>query len=115
MAGEEIFTANALVSIAGMGVFLLLFYLAHKKNDEIMKYVWLSGVLLMMTYAMTVQRVGFNVTGLYDLRDFAFTILDILMYVFLALFFYTSVIIVNHLMRAMIRAVKGEPGGEGKI
>jgi len=109
MAGEEIFTANALISIAGMGVFMFLFYLAYKKNDEVMKYVWLSGVLLVMTYALTVQRVGFNVTGLYDLRDMAFTVLDILMYAFLALFFFTAAIIINLLAHAMMRVIKGEP------
>jgi len=100
-------TANALISIAGMGVFLFLFHLS--KGNEVMSYVWLSGLILVMTYAMAVQRVAFDVSGLDELGALAFVILDMLIYGFLALFFLTSIITANIMLKAGLAAVRGEP------
>lgn len=114
MAGEEVFVANAILSFTGIGVFLLFFYLAYKEKSIFFQYISISGILMVMTYALTVQRTAFNVTGLYDLRDMAFTILDILIWVFMLVFLLMLVVLINFSIRALYRSYTGQRDYEKK-
>lgn len=105
MAGEEIFTANALISATGALIFLALFCIAYIEKNKILQYVFLGAVILVMAYAFAVQRVGFNATGLYTLRELSFAILDILIWIFVALFLLSAATIGFMCVQALGKAL----------
>jgi len=114
MADAEVFVANALLSIAGIGVFTILFIISYLEKNKLFQYMWLSGIVLVMTYAFACQRIAFNAVGLYDLRDLAFTVLDVLMWVFMGIFLLTGALIVKICGEMAWKVMTGEQDYEHK-
>lgn len=104
MAGEEIFTASAILSVATIGVFVILFL---KASGETFKKIWLSAVLLALLHAFNVQRIGFNVTGLFDLRDMTFTIMEGMMSLLIGLMFLMFLGIIWDILNALKKFLDG--------
>jgi hypothetical protein len=80
MAGEEIFTANAILTFCGILVFLVFYIFAELQKKTIWKLFSLNMILLVLLYGVTIQEWGFNVTGAYAPRDVAQTIQIVLVY-----------------------------------
>lgn len=107
MAGEEIFTASAVLSVATIGVFTVLFL---KANGETMKKIWLGAIMLALLHAFNVQRIGFNATGLYDLRDMTFTIMEGMMDLLIGLMFLMFIGVAWDLLNALMKILEGRYG-----
>lgn len=117
MAGEEIFTASSMLSLATLGVFAFLYYYTEKAKaniyqrglsedlrripimtKDIMLAAWQVGMVLTLAHAWNVMQIGFNVTGLFTLRDEANAFLVVILY---CLYGLVSIMVLNLLLRIL--------------
>jgi multisubunit Na+/H+ antiporter MnhE subunit len=119
MADAEIFVSNALLSIA-FGSFCMIFYLINRnKGDEdptakYHAYGALLGVLLSFIYGFAIQSVGFNVTGLFDQRDFAITMSQIFTGLIVVVFVIMMFSAVKTALKVALDALAGKRNYDGK-
>ena len=71
MAGEEVFTSNALISL-GTAFFFFAVYMYYdgKGIKGILKPVFFIGALLAILNGWYGQSIAYKVTGLYDAQSF---------------------------------------------
>lgn len=101
MAGEEVFVSSSILSVATIGVFAMFYYLSWQSKDELMQRVWVLLMMLGLTQGMMVQRVAFNVTGLYDLRDMTFILTEGIMWVMVGLIFFVVVSVFLNILKSI--------------
>ena len=108
MAGEEIFAAAAIQTVGALLVFLTLYVFAKREKNGMWEQIWLFSIFMTMVYSFTVQRVGFNATGLFDLRDLAFSVLEVNMWIAVAIAAAIGVNLLLAMLRGLYNAAMGK-------
>lgn len=117
MAGEEIFVASALLTLGMLGFFAFMYYYTERAKaniyqqglseslsripimtKDIMLAAWQVGMVLTLAHSWNVMQIGFNVTGLFTLRDEANTFLVVILY---CLYGLLGITVINLLLRVL--------------
>ena len=105
MAGEEIFTASAIHSVALMGVLL---YLHHTGKNEFWRHIWLFGVFWVACYTLTLDMWNMQHTIVdTDLTNLSYSLLQPLIWMQYLLLGYIVLLLCVMMFNRLIRSVTG--------
>ena len=105
MAGEEVFTASAIHSVALMGTLL---YLHHRAENEFWRHIWLFGVFWVAVYSVTLDMWNMQHTIVdADLANLSYSMLQPLIWVQYLLLGYIVLLLCMMMFNKLIRDVKG--------